>query len=206
MIAMIMLYGYTITYMLLYVKIINTYFDMKLNLGCGRQTKEGFINVDNNPLCSPDVTHDLNAFPYPFTDNQFEEIEMDHVMEHLNDPLAVLQELYRIGNNGAKINIKCPHFSGNWVHPGHKSAISVHLFDFLRTDNEESYGQTNFNIQSVQLSWLRHTNGKRGYWPMRLLNYIINPLANISPSFTERIWCYWVGGFEEIRFVGTVVK
>ncbi len=178
----------------------------KLNLGCGLKKIDGYINVDNREECQPDVAHNLNILPYPFPDNHFSEIILDHVIEHLDDPLLVLQEIYRISAPEAKIIINCPHFSGNWVHPGHKSAISIHLFDFLKSDGEEVYGKTNFEVGSVKLSWFRYANGKRSFLILRFLNKLINALANLSPRVAERFWCYYVGGFEEIRFRVKAVK
>lgn len=179
----------------------------KLNLGCGRKIMVGYINVDNNANCQPDVVHDLNNMPYPFSDNQFSEIIMNHTIEHLTSPLLILQEIYRIGDNNCTVIIRCPHFSGNWIHPDHKSAISSKLFDFLKTDNSEYYGQTNYIVEQINLSWLRpQSAGKRQLLVFKFLNKIINFFANISVSFTERIWCYWVGGFEEIYFKVRIKK
>ncbi|MFA6513918.1 MAG: methyltransferase domain-containing protein [Patescibacteria group bacterium] len=178
----------------------------KLNLGCGNKKLANYVNVDNRAECTPDIVHDLNIFPYPFPDNHFSEIILDHVIEHLQDPLLVLQEIYRISAPDAEIFINCPHFSGNWVHPGHKSAISIHLFDFLKEDGEEVYGKTNFQVKKITLCWFRYSKGKRAYLILRFFNYLINLLANISPRITERFWCYYVGGFEEIRFIVKVIK
>ncbi|MCX8472834.1 MAG: hypothetical protein ORN85_04210, partial [Sediminibacterium sp.] len=36
---------------------------------------------------------------------------------------------------------------------------------------------------------------------MRIFNFIINFFANLSPFLCSRLWCFWVGGFEEIEFV-----
>lgn len=179
---------------------------IKLNLGCGLKKINGYINVDNRLPCGPDLAHNLNVFPYPFADNYAAEIIMDHVLEHLDDPLAVLQELFRISAPGAKIFINCPHFSGNWAHPGHKSAIGVHLFDFLKEGGDEQYGVANFQVDKIELRWFRYSLGKRSLFVLRLLNKLISYLANLSPRVAERFWCYYVGGFEEIRFEATVKK
>lgn len=180
---------------------------VKLNLGSGNHYLNGYVNVDNNQHAHADVVWDLNNYPYPFADNSCDEILASHVIEHLLDPLIFLQELYRIGNHGAQIIIKCPHFSGNWFHPRHLTAISTKLFDFLDKTNSEHYLDTNFVVQSIKLRWLRNTNlGKRKNPIMKILNTVINFLANINPAITERIWCYWVGGFEELEFVVGVKK
>jgi predicted SAM-dependent methyltransferase len=68
----------------------------KLNLGSGEFLKDGFVNVDFHSISGPDVSHNLNEFPYPFEDDYFELIEADHVLEHLNDPFEVMGELRRI--------------------------------------------------------------------------------------------------------------
>jgi predicted SAM-dependent methyltransferase len=64
----------------------------KLNLGCGEFQKAGFINVDYYSLSKPDVSHDLNQFPYPFEENRFELVEADHILEHLVEPFQVMRD------------------------------------------------------------------------------------------------------------------
>ncbi len=181
--------------------------NLKLNLGCGRNYLSGWVNIDNNKSVNSDVVCDLNSFPYPFADSCAKEILMEHVLEHLSDPLAVMAEIYRLAQDGAVVTIKSPHFSCNWLHPGHKSAISTKLFDFLNTKNEEYYGCTEFVVKKKYLHWMRGgAKGKKGSWPILALSFIINFLANINPAVTERIWCYWVGGFEELSFFVSVRK
>ncbi len=68
----------------------------KLHIGCGTDIKKGYINLDIIKREGVDIVHDLNKAPYPFKDNQFDEIYSSHVLEHVDDVLAVLEELYRI--------------------------------------------------------------------------------------------------------------
>jgi hypothetical protein len=35
---------------------------------------------------------------------------------------------------------------------------------------------------------------------------VIDFFANLSPWLCSRLWCYWVGGFEEIEFIFRVTK
>jgi hypothetical protein len=37
----------------------------KLNLGCGFDRRDGFVNADNFPECQPDVLMDIEAAPWP---------------------------------------------------------------------------------------------------------------------------------------------
>ena len=56
---------------------------MKLNLGCGTNKLEGFVNVDVEPASEPDMVVDLDILPWPFEDSSAEEIQLNHVLEHL---------------------------------------------------------------------------------------------------------------------------
>jgi len=84
---------------------------MRLNLGCGQNHLDGYINVDK--FGNPDLCFDLETFPYPWNDNSVVEIEMHHVLEHLGQQtetyLKIIQELYRICAPGAKLHITVPH-------------------------------------------------------------------------------------------------
>ncbi len=86
---------------------------MKLNLGCGHNHFEGFLNVDKELETKPDQQVDLEVFPWPFDDNIAEEIILSHVLEHLgSDPqvfLGIIKELYRVCSDGASVAITVPH-------------------------------------------------------------------------------------------------
>lgn len=81
----------------------------KLNFGSGKDYREGWINVDIRKNVKSDVKHNLDKLPYPFKNNEFEEVLMSHVLEHLNDPIRTLKEIIRISKNNSKIIIKVPH-------------------------------------------------------------------------------------------------
>lgn len=108
---------------------------IKLNLGCGTDIKEGYINVDK--YGDPDLVCDLEHFPWPWVDNSVEEIQLYNVLEHLGQTtetfLAIMSELYRICAPGAIITITVPHpRHSNFINdPTHVRPITVegmHLF------------------------------------------------------------------------------
>lgn len=83
----------------------------QLNLGCGTDRKEGWVNLDYNPDYHPDVVHDFDVLPYPFENEQFERIYCSHVLEHVKDLFGTLDELLRILKKGGVIHVRVPHFS-----------------------------------------------------------------------------------------------
>ena len=93
-----------------------------LHLGCGPQKKTGSIGVDFNKNINADVIHDLNKFPYPFKNNQFDKIIADNILEHLENIPKVIEELHRIAKNGAVLFVTTGHFSGidSFTDPTHK--------------------------------------------------------------------------------------
>ncbi len=178
---------------------------IKLNLGCGQRRLPGFVGVDNNPnAAATDVVHDLDCFPYPFADSSVAEVVMNHSMEHLDNPIKVLIELYRMCADGAEITVRSPHLSCNWLHPGHRSGISTMLFSFFDRSGFDFYGNCDFKVKSIRLRWLKPNNSHS--WLANAVGRLIDVFANLHAGFCQRVWCYWVGGFEEIEFRVTVVK
>jgi predicted SAM-dependent methyltransferase len=82
---------------------------MKLNLGCGDDIREGYINAD---LYSPtaDVKCNLDEI-LPWEDNSVDEIICIHTLEHCKDPIVTVNEMIRICKSGAKITIEVPHYN-----------------------------------------------------------------------------------------------
>ena len=76
----------------------------KLNLGCGNDYKEGWVNLENTDgyidrKYKADVFHDLNKYPYPFKSNEFDLILASHLVEHLEDPLRFFKHRNSINLN-----------------------------------------------------------------------------------------------------------
>ena len=97
----------------------------KLNLGCGFDKRQDFVNADNFTACEPDVMCDLETFPWPFRVNEFEFVLMKHVLEHVGSDFKVfkqiMQELYRITSDQGLIEIQVPHYTHAtfWSDPTH---------------------------------------------------------------------------------------
>lgn len=181
---------------------------IKLNLGAGEDRKDGYINVDWNDLAKPDVKHNLNQFPYPFENNKFDEVVASHVLEHLDKPFEVMKELHRILKPGGELIIKVPHFSRGFTHAEHAHGFDVSFpMYFNKKFTKSGFYGVEFDIKSMKLHWAAFTHllpyygyGKIIIGIIKFLSAIFSALANLSPNFCSRIWCFWVGGFEEIEF------
>ena len=113
---------------------------MRLDLGCGKNKKRGYIGVDLVKTQGVDIIVDLNRTPYPFKDESVDEIFMRHVLEHLDNPKETLCECYRILKREGYLIITVP-FAG---HMGsyqfdHKWFFKARDFYFLDPDNDHHY-------------------------------------------------------------------
>lgn len=181
----------------------------KLNLGCGEDKKEGYVNLDFHAHVKPNVVHDLNRFPYPFPDNEFDHIEAFHILEHLDRPFAVMTELHRILKPGGMLHIKVPHFSRGLTHSEHKAGFDVVFpYYFNKNFTRSGYFGVEFVHKKTELHWMTFFHlmkymgvSKFTITALKALNSVINFLANHGQNLCSRIWCFWVGGFEEIEFI-----
>lgn len=54
----------------------------RINMGCGYDKRAGYLNIDVDPACQPDLLLEANA-PMPLPDGMFEEILAWDVLEHI---------------------------------------------------------------------------------------------------------------------------
>ena len=121
----------------------------KLNLGCGKVIKEGYVNLDVADLPGVDEVHNLNKYPWPFKDSSFDEVYCDNVLEHLDDIIKPISEIWRISKNKAKIIVKVPFFPGiaAVADPTHKQFYSFLTFNYFRPEDKLNYySKARFNI------------------------------------------------------------
>lgn len=167
---------------------------LKLHLGCGTKRYDGFINVDHDQTCNPDVILDLEHDKFPWEDNSVSNVIAHHVFEHLGDGFFhFMQELYRVCEDGAEIDVAVPHHRhDNFVNdPTHKRPITVdgmRLFSKKHNKICEDMGDGSSKL----------ANFYKVDFDMVSYNYIIdsrynNTVQNIQPgsleekSFHERI-------------------
>ena len=112
-----------------------------LDLGCGNKKRAGAVGIDFNSRTQADVVHDLNAFPYPFDDDSFDQIRLSHVIEHIRSITRTMEELHRILAPGGQIEITTPHYTdaSSWQDPTHVWHLNSRSFDFFQEDHKTGY-------------------------------------------------------------------
>jgi predicted SAM-dependent methyltransferase len=110
---------------------------MKLNLGCGFNKKDGFVNVDKFDTCGPDLVMDLEVTPWRFETSEVDEVLFNHSLEHIGQStdtfLAIIKELYRVCKGGATIQVNVPHPRHDHFleDPTHVRAVTPEMFNMF---------------------------------------------------------------------------
>lgn len=104
----------------------------KLNIGCGPDKKDGYINIDYDSTFNPDIVRDIEK-GLPFDDNSVDEIFCSHVLEHVKDLIFVMNEFWRVLKSGGKLFILVPpyDFEGAFSDPTHIRYFTPRTFEFF---------------------------------------------------------------------------
>ena len=139
----------------------------RLDVGSGTNKIPDSVCLDRDKNVYPDILHDLNVFPYPIEDSSFDEIYAKHILEHLDQPQKVIEELHRVLKPGGTLFIETPHFSNyvSYSEPSHKLYYSYFmLINLVRpipleiTKYEITFYKTfrMFGIQWLANKWPRN--------------------------------------------------
>jgi SAM-dependent methyltransferase len=148
-----------------------------LDIGCGSAKTPGAVGLDISPDTDADIVHNLDELPYPIEDASFDQILMQDVIEHVREPIKVLEELHRIARPGARIQLRTPHFSSILAYgdPTHRHYFSTIAIRSLAEPRFAHYTDVRFRVVHVTLDlWL----------PFRMIG--LGALANRFPEAYEK--------------------
>jgi len=104
-----------------------------LDVGCGNNKAPGAWGIDLDPKSQADVICDLDHYPWPLADGQFEEILCNHVVEHVADVMRFVQEIHRVARPGALVQVVTPHYTSpsSYADPTHRHHFAAGVPDVL---------------------------------------------------------------------------
>jgi SAM-dependent methyltransferase len=129
----------------------------ELLIGCGNSRAkkidphgsgwDELVTLDHDPDCGADIVHELEEYPWPFADNEFDAVHAYDVLEHLGAQgdfrsfFAIFAEIYRILKPEGLLLGKCPSWQSMWAwgDPSHTRIISEASLVFL--DREQYHNQ-----------------------------------------------------------------
>ena len=177
-----------------------------LDVGCGQNKFPGAIGIDANPRSHADVIHDLGNFPFPFDDDQFDEIVCRHVIEHVPDVLSFVNELHRITKAGGRLKIVTPHYSNpDWAtDPTHRNHFNSYSFTCFTPSSPFPF------YTQAELRPVRTHVSLANLWRVIGLELLVN-LDQRSPSlrFIRKFWEFYLSTIvrgKELSFELEVIK
>jgi SAM-dependent methyltransferase len=178
-----------------------------LDVGCGQNKFPGAIGMDSNPRSHADVIHDLGEIPYPFAENQFDEIICRHVIEHVPDVMAFVSELHRVTKPGGRISIVTPHCTNpDWAtDPTHRNHFNSYSFTCFEPARTPFPFYTELELRPVK-TYVSLAN----LWRVLGLEWVTN-LDQRWPGmrFTRKFWEFYLSNVirgKELHFEFVVVK
>lgn len=160
----------------------------ELIIGCG-SSKEKRLSIDGTPGFQnpvwldinadhkPDVVWDLNQMPYPFADNEFDEIHAYEVLEHCGTQgdykffFAQFTELHRILKPNGHLYATCPsrHSAWAWGDPSHTRILQPEQLVFLSQEEyERQVGKTPMsdfrNIYKADFAACAYEDDNETFW------------------------------------------
>jgi SAM-dependent methyltransferase len=144
-----------------------------LDVGCGGRKLPGATGMDKLSLPSVDVVHDFNKMPWPFADNSFDLVLMNHALEHVDDVIAAMNEVHRVLKSGGRAVIQVPYFRSvdAYNDPTHKHFFTSQTLEYV--------------IRDSGLSQYRYSDRlflKKGFW-YGWPHTSPNPLKQFMKSF-----------------------
>ena len=134
----------------------------ELLLGCGNDRRkkvdpaqewrwDELVTIDHDPNCGADVVHELEDYPWPFEDDEFDAVHAYCVLEHMGRQgdyrsfFATFAEIYRILKPGGHLFAICPSRNDRWAwgDPSHTRIIQPESLVFLsQTEYLDQIGRT----------------------------------------------------------------
>lgn len=189
-----------------------------LDAGAGNRPYQGLFQQLTYQSCDMPggfykQAHDFECFlnEIPCENNQYDVVVLTQVLEHVPDPLAVMQEIQRILKPDGRLLLSVPLNAPLHGEPWH-------FFHFTHHGIEQLAKQTGFSITEIEKVgggfWLIGKNlpvnliklfkqydpfraRKRGLnpwhcWLMNLLLLPLYPLAYLPAAYLFRPLCYWL--------------
>jgi len=130
----------------------------KVDWGCGKDPKDGFVGVNKPKTEEAELKHDITNLPHPFEDDEIEEIYCDNVLEHFypEEIQGIMKEWARTCREGAIIEVRVPHYLNKNAHTlNHKTNFSEAFWNCITPSHKYPVKdlKQSFEVVEVDRIW-----------------------------------------------------
>jgi SAM-dependent methyltransferase len=184
---------------------------IRLNLGVGRRSRDGYYGVDWIEMPTVDVVADLNEPLTELPDNSVEAIYTHHTFEHVVNFLPLLKEIHRVVIPDGRVEIVVPHFSNPYGYsdPTHVRFFGLYSFYYFADEADQPrrkvpafYLPERFAVESIDVTLMPTM---LLFKPVRrMMTKVVNSSMWLLDWY-ERSWCRHFPA-DSIRYVLRVKK
>ena len=148
-----------------------------LDLGCGKNKWKNSIGFDCVKMDGVDVVGDLRN-PLPFSDNEFDKVILNNVLEHFENITPILKEVHRITKPTGKVVIMVPYYNSplGSIDPTHKKYFQSQTIQYYTDESSWNYY---FDFQFKLLHTKLVTSRIGSFIPKRFLVKIASIFGNL---------------------------
>jgi SAM-dependent methyltransferase len=201
-----------------------------VDLGCGGRKVDGAVGVDIAAIPGVDVVADIER-GLPLRDCSVDAFHAYHVLEHVDDFLATMTEIWRALRDGGRLYVRSPHAASTyttWKDPTHRRGLTLATFTYFDDTYFDGaafsyYSPARFRIEYARLGF----SEKGAPVPMpvrdsalppsephgvvvarRVLGRLFHAMANGSRQAQYACERFWgpVVGIEEVTLVLRAIK
>ena len=171
-----------------------------LDIGCGKNKLPGATGMDRVALPGVDVVHDIERVPWPFPENEFDVAHASHVLEHVREFLAVMEQIHRVLKPSGRLVVKVPYYRHETAFrdPTHYRFFTERSFEYFVPVTDE--GSTPFDYYTSARFRVEFDGyGYLGFWAWHIDKYVHLPRL-------RRLLHRLLSGKAELRFTLVAVK
>jgi SAM-dependent methyltransferase len=175
-----------------------------LDVGCGPNKYPGSIGVDMRANTAADVLCNLDKAGLPFRDDSFDQVRAEHLIEHVSDIIATIEEFHRVTRPGGTIFILTPHYTdcNSFTDPTHRAHLNTYSFHYFYPGGR--HGTTDLWYTNVRLRPSKLRVKLLRFWRVLGFEFLVNH-SRVFRQFWEQYLSFVIRG-KLIEFTFEVIK
>ena len=133
-----------------------------LDIGSGKiyykpKEDEEVIHIDRVKLEHVETIANIEI-SLPFKDNTFDKLIINHVLEHVNNMINIMEECYRVLKNQGELVITGPYYTsiGAFQDPTHKHFLTENTMNYFLTNTGfDYYSKARFELIETRFNYAK---------------------------------------------------